>query len=208
MSCLDMVSLQASFGMIVFLYSIGNISTWSAYVRIAARRSICMRLHISINEDMNPIERENRKRLFWAILKMDIFVGTLYGMPRTIPDDEIGQDLPIDADDVYITKSGVLPFPQGSVPNIAATNEHTRLLIIVSKISRYALDKEMATAALCGVDVQFTDKIARVVEIEHELQQWKARLRPEFRLSNNIDSSHHQRQAAYLSGKSVLQREG
>src|SRR5437762_1072757 len=77
------------------------------------------------------------KRLFWIVRKMDTYVGALLGLPKTLSDDDIDQVFPLEVDDEFITRDGILPMPEGRISLLAASNAHTRLLTILSKVISY-----------------------------------------------------------------------
>src|SRR5437762_5199435 len=106
--CRDLVSLQAVLFMVLFLQSSANLSTCYSYIGVALRSSLRLGLHRSISNSFNPIERETRKRVFWIVRKMDTYVGALLGLPKTLSDDDIDQVFPLEVDDEFITRDGIL----------------------------------------------------------------------------------------------------
>ena len=120
--CRDLTSLQAIVFITMFLQSSANLSTCFSYIGIALRSALRMGLHRNLAGNFNPIEREERRRIFWVIRKMDTYVSTLLGFPHMLSSDDIDQELPIEVDDEYITKDAVLPMPKGKVSLYAASN--------------------------------------------------------------------------------------
>src|SRR3978361_2115557 len=120
--CRDITSLQAIVFMINFLQSSANLSTCYSFIGIALRSALRMGLHRNLTSNFNPIERETRRRVFWIIRKMDIYVSALLGFPQMLSYDDIDQELPIEVDDEYITKDAVLPMPPGTISLYAASN--------------------------------------------------------------------------------------
>ena len=111
--CRDLVSIQAILFIIMFLQSSSNLSTCYSYIGIALRASLRLGLHRSISNSFDPIEAETRKRVFWIVRKMDTYVGALLGLPKTLSDDDIDQVFPLEVDDEFITRDGILPMPEG-----------------------------------------------------------------------------------------------
>lgn len=72
--CRDLTTLQAIVFMILFLQCSAKLSTCYAYIGVALRSAMKMGMHRSFRDHFSPIDLEIRKRLFWAIRKMDIFV--------------------------------------------------------------------------------------------------------------------------------------
>jgi hypothetical protein len=90
-----------------------------------------------VTADFNPLERELRKRIFWVVRKMDIYVSTLLGLPQMLSDDDIDQEYPMEVDGDYITSEGITQPPSNYTPLMAGCNAHTRLSNIILKVVKY-----------------------------------------------------------------------
>ncbi|KAF4555672.1 Fungal specific transcription factor domain-containing protein 38 [Elsinoe fawcettii] len=131
----DMTSIQAVIFMILFLQSSAKLSQCYSYIGVALRAAIRMGLHRSLPQKrFNPLEAETRKRVFWTIRKLDVYIGAMLGLPQSLTDEDIDQDDPAEVDDEYITEEGIRAMPPGTVTVMTAFNQHTRLLKILSKI--------------------------------------------------------------------------
>lgn len=73
--CRDLVSLQALLFMIMFLQASAKLSTCCSHLGIALRSAVRMGLHRCVPNHFSPIEHEIRKRTFWVIRNMDIYIG-------------------------------------------------------------------------------------------------------------------------------------
>ena len=171
--CRDLTSLQTLVFMITFLQSSARLSTCYSYIGIALRSALRMGLHRSIASNFNPIDQEIRKRLFWLIRKMDTYVGAQLGLPRVLSDEDIDQELPLEVDDIYITKEKILPMPEGKMSLVAATNAHTRLNNILAKVIKHIYPiKGMERSVHGRKSETYAVSQARIREIEQDLQQW------------------------------------
>lgn len=136
-----------------------------------------MGLHRSFTDSFNPIEAETRKRVFWVIQRMDTYVGALLGLPHSLSDDDIDQELPTEVDDEYITEEGILPMPEGKISIMAGANAHTTLVAILSKIVRYVYPLKGSSTKIPGKAVNhYTVSYAKIVEIEQDLKEWQDKL--------------------------------
>jgi hypothetical protein len=138
--------------------------------------SLQMGLHRREPEAMNPIERESRKRIFWTIRTMETYIVAILGLPRTIGDDDIDQEMPLEIDDQYITKEGILPMPDGQVSMVTGFNAHTKLVQILGKVitkvyPTKCMQKEVAQRPRAYVVID-----AKVREVEGDLQLWATNL--------------------------------
>lgn len=177
------MSLQAIVFMIIFLQSTAKLSTCYAYIGIALRACCRLGLHRNVHANFNNIEREERKRLFWLVRKLDAYVGAALGLPQMLSDDDIDQELPAEVDDDYILADGMRPMPPNVVPLIKATNAHTRLTHLLRKVVRYIYPIKRHN----GISPSQSYSIShhRIMELERDLQQWMDALPPELRPSED-----------------------
>ena len=173
--CRDLTSIQAVALMILFMQSSSKLSQCYAYVGVALRSALRMGLHRSYAGNFDPIEAEMRKRVFWIVRKMDIYVGAMLGLPQTLSDDDIDQDFPSEVDDEYITMDGILPMPEGQVSMMTAFNCHTRLVQLLSKIVRtvYPIKTQQGSP-----DKTYSVPFSVIRELEGEMEEWKNSLPP------------------------------
>lgn len=171
--CRDLMSIQAVMYMILFLQSSAKLSTCYAYVGVALRSALRMGLHRAHNGSFDPIEAETRKRVFWVVRKMDIYVGAMLGLPQTLSDDDIDQEFPLEVDDEYVTRERILPMPEGRVSIMTAFNSHTRLVQLLSKIVRYVYPIKHKGAQDVNADKSYSVPFSAIRELENDLENWK-----------------------------------
>ncbi|KAK7185043.1 fungal specific transcription factor [Paraphaeosphaeria sporulosa] len=169
--CRDLTSVQAIVFMIQFLQSTAKLSTCYSYIGVALRSAIRMGMHRSFNVNFTPIEAETRKRLFWAIWRMDTYVGAMLGLPHFIEDDDVDQDYPTEVDDEYITETEILAMPEGKISIMHASNAHVKIVRILSKICKYVYPTK-GTQSGGKHSVTYSVSYAKIREIEQSMQQW------------------------------------
>ena len=167
--CRDLTSLQTLLMMILFLQSSSRLSTCYSHLGIALRSAIRMGLHRNVQNHFNPIEQEVRKRIFWCIRKLDIYVGALLGLPQMLTDEDIDQEFPLEVDDDYITTEKILPMPPEKPSLMAAFNAHTRVVEILSKTVKYIYPIKGNKSKTSH---SYIVSHARIREIEQDLQKW------------------------------------
>lgn len=176
--CRDLTSLQAIILMILFLQSSAKLSQCYAYIGVALRSALRMGLHRSFAGTFSAYEIEMRKRVFWVIRKLDIYVGAMLGLPQTLSDDDIDQEFPVETDDEYVTRDAVLPMPEGEVSLLTAFNAHTRLVQILSKIVRKVYPTKVQSQQGFPEDKSYTVPFSVIRELENDLEIWKNSLPP------------------------------
>ncbi|CAG8887972.1 unnamed protein product [Penicillium egyptiacum] len=183
--CRDLVSLQAICFMVLFLQSSAKLSTCYSYVGIALRSALRLGLHRSVAADFNPLERELRKRIFWVVRKMDIYVSTLLGLPQMLSDDDIDQEYPLEVDGDYITSEGITQPPSNYTPLMAGCNAHTRLSNIILKVVKYIYPVKNARYRSKS-DQRYMVSHSKIREIERDLQTWMEELPPALRPGTEV----------------------
>lgn len=133
----DLNSIQTVVMLFIFLQCSARLSTCYAYIGVAMRSVLREGYHrlTPANSGLNPIEIEVRKRLFYTIYKLDIYVNAMLGLPRSISVEDFDQTLPIELSDENITVDAYLPENQHSVlSSVAISNHHTKLIMILNEI--------------------------------------------------------------------------
>ncbi|GIK01625.1 hypothetical protein Aspvir_005663 [Aspergillus viridinutans] len=207
--CRDLTSLQAVCFMVLFLQSSAKLSTCYSYVGIALRSALRLGLHRSVAADFNPIERELRKRIFWVVRKMDVYVSTLLGFPQMLSNDDIDQEYPLDVDGQFITKDGILPMPSDYTPLMAGANAHTRLSNIILKVVKYIYPVKNALHRSKS-DMRYMVSHSKIREIERDLQTWMeelpAALRPGTEVSPQLERIRQLLRISYAHVQVVMYR--
>lgn len=181
--CRDLITIQTIFFMIIFLQSSAKLSTCYAYIGIALRACCRLGLHRNLPNKFDPIELEERKRVFWLVRKIDTYVGAMLGLPQMLSEEDIDQEFPAEIHDDYITADGIQAPSAGTFPLIKATNAHTRLTNILRKVVRYIYPIKGSAALLAGD--KYTISHGRIRELEQDLQHWMDELPMELRPSEN-----------------------
>lgn len=164
----DTYGIQTIVMLIIFLQCSARLSTCYAYIGIALRAALREGLHRKLDYPFNPVELEIRKRLFWTIYKMDIYVNTMLGLPRTISSEDFDQELPVELDDENITSEGYRWDRQNRVSSSAIANCHTKVIEILRDVVAKLYPIKAKSNMVPGTVASYTD----VMELENELQDW------------------------------------
>ncbi|OXV09245.1 hypothetical protein Egran_02991 [Elaphomyces granulatus] len=207
--CRDLTSIQAVCCMVLYLQSSASLSTCYSYVGIAQRAALRLGLHRSVAANFNPIERELRKRIFWVVRKMDVYVSTLLGLPQMVSDDDIDQEYPLPCDDEYITAQRISPMPPGSISLMAGVNAHTRLLDIVVKVTKYIYPVKNLMHPSKSEQTYMVSH-TKIREIERDLQTWldalPSALRPGAEASPDLERMRQLLRVSYAHVQMVMYR--
>lgn len=188
----DIPLIQTIVMMIIYLQCSARLSTCYSYIGIALRSALKEGLHRNLlifqllKRKLDPIEVDTRKRLFYTIYKMDIYINSLLGLPRLISEDEFDQDLPLELDDELITRDAYLfDQQQGRLSSSACANHHTKLIVILSHIVRELYPIKIKSKLKNPV---VSEKLHdKVTVLELELKQWLDALPPELKPTDPLD---------------------
>ena len=197
--CEDILSLQAVLFIILYLQLSGELSQCHFYIGVATRSAQRLGLHRSLSEividnetsnRLNPVEIETRKRIFWAIYKLDTAISLQLGLPTAIRDEDIVQEHLAEVDDKQITEHGIHATEGTGASGPSAANAHTNLVEIVRKIVKFVHPIRVGTnsgpsnlAVAYSVDETHlrTARNQKVTSLKDELQRWHDSLPSELR---------------------------
>lgn len=182
--CRDIVSIQSVMFMILFLQGTAKLSTCYAYVGVALRACCRLGMHRKIVDKFDRVEQEERKRLFWQVRKLDVYVGAMLGLPLMLSNDDIDQDLPTETFDDHVTPGGLLPISTDAFPLMKASNAHSRLLRILQKVVVYIYPTKCPDQNGSG-EAMISHSLIR--ELEQDLQNWMDELPMQLRPSETAN---------------------
>lgn len=79
-----------------FANGLGRVKAAYTYTGIAMRLSLILGLHRSVpaSSEINAVERENRRRIWWTLYHFDRVAASKLGYPITIRDEDIDVEMP------------------------------------------------------------------------------------------------------------------
>lgn len=167
----DIYSIQTIFMMTLFLQCTAKIKICYSYVGIAMRALVKNGFHRTTSLiGPTPIIDETRKRLFWSVFKVDMYLNCIMGIPFGLSDSDVNQDLPADVEDENIREDGIIYKKcQFGLSSAGANNQHTKLILIMSHICKALRNLHHSNYSLSAVE-------EKVKYFENELFGWYASL--------------------------------
>lgn len=187
----DISLIQTIVMMIMYLQCLARLSTCYLYIGIAMRSALKEGLHRNLlifqssKRRLDPIEIDTRKRLFFTIYKMDIYINSLLGLPRSVNEDEFDQEFPEELDDENVTRDSLNYEQQnGRLSSSACANHHTKLMMVMSHVVKelYPIKVKNTPNKPDGLGVH-----ERVTKLEIELKTWLDNLPPELQPTDPSD---------------------
>ncbi|KAH8821742.1 fungal-specific transcription factor domain-containing protein [Xylogone sp. PMI_703] len=176
----DLLSVQALLGMALFLQGTPNPQPSFFLVAAAIRLSHSIGLHKrGSGFNLNPVEIEQRKRVFWIGYMLDKDICLRSGRPPAQDDDDMNVELPsADPDD----NIGNIPLADGK-----GKVNLFRLMCEFATIESKVYKQLYSTKASKQSDGELLNTIG---ELDHELEEWKDSIPVDFRPEHEIKASH------------------
>ncbi|KAK5399203.1 Gypsy retrotransposon integrase-like protein 1 [Exophiala xenobiotica] len=206
--CRDLTTIQAIILLIMYLQASGRLSHCYSYLALAAGSAT----QIGIHRKYTPIsfdaaQAETRKRVYWTLCTMDVYLSNVLGLSRTIPESVCDQDLPGQSTTEYATQAQNNSIKPPSPRLSSLVNHHIGLVRIMSKVVGF----------LCPTSVEASEpnryrrvEATKLSQIEAELAEWYRALPP---MSEDIGSNgydqiciHLRLRLAYAHVQMVLYR--
>lgn len=176
----DLLSVQALLGIALFMQGTPNPQPSFLLVAAAIRSSHSIGLHKrGTGFNLNPIEIEQRKRVFWIAYLLDKDLCLRSGRPPAQDDDDMNVDLP-DADPA--DHIGNIPLADGK-GKMNLFRVMCELAVIESRIYR-RLYSTKATKLSDG------EMLQTIGELDKELETWKDSIDIAYRPEHEIKASH------------------
>lgn len=176
----DLLSIQALLGMALFLQGTPNPQPSFFLVAAAVRLSHSIGLHKRGSSfNLNPVEMEQRKRVFWIAYMLDKDICLRSGRPPAQDDDDMNVDLPsADPDD----NIGNIPLSDGK-----GKVNLFRLMSEFATIESKVYKQLYATKATKQTDGELLNTIGHLDQL---LEEWKDSIPVDFRPEHEIKASH------------------
>ncbi|KZT60014.1 hypothetical protein CALCODRAFT_418704, partial [Calocera cornea HHB12733] len=120
----------------------------------------------------SPFESEMRRRVWWDIYYLDVFISDCMSLPPLIDDATFNCNLPVDCDDSHLyPRTSMLPPPADDSDYMYFILK-SRLAQLVKKIRRAPIN-----------DDQNQPDIKAAVALAQEVKDWLSALPPQFQLA-------------------------
>lgn len=176
----DLLSVQALLGMGLFMQGTPNPQPSFFLIAAALRVAHSIGLHKrGSGFDLNPVEIEQRKRVFWIAYLVDKDICLRAGRPPAQDDDDMNVDLPSadPADNI-----GNIPLADGK-GKVNLFRLMCEFAVIESKVYKQLYSVRAAKQS----DGELLNTIGA---LDHELEDWKDSIPVDFRPEHEIKASH------------------
>jgi len=176
----DLLSVQALLGMAMFMQGTPNPQPSFLLISAAIRLSHSIGLHKrGTGFNLNPIEIEQRKRVFWIAYMLDKDLSLRSGRPSAQDDQDMNVDLP-DAD------------PEDNIGNIPLADGKGKMNLF-RVMCEFAIIESKVYKRLYSTEAtkQSDGEILNIIgELDQEIEDWKDSIPIDFRPEHEIKASH------------------
>ncbi|PPJ53324.1 hypothetical protein CBER1_00931 [Cercospora berteroae] len=175
----DLLSVQALIGMALFLQGTPNPQPSFFLVAAAIRLAHSIGLHKrGSGFNLNGVENEQRKRVFWIAYLLDKDLCLRSGRPPVQDDDDMNVDLPSEKPPDNV---GNVPLKDGSTMNLF------RLMCQFAQIQSRVYKQLYSVKASRQSDGELLNTIG---ELDAALEEWKDGIPIDFRPEHEIKATH------------------
>lgn len=173
--------LQSLLCQVLFLQSTANMSTCWTYLGPAIRCAQRMGRYRKLDNSFNPIETQLRKKQFWAIRNVELYLHAVLGLPVGMTGDNFDQTFPAEIDDEYISEKSMGAQPSEVDSSLTSVNAYSRLMTLMQEINRVIYPLETPHNGARGLPVSH----ATLEKLQGKLDAWvkelPSSLKPDFK---------------------------
>jgi len=179
----DLLSVQALLGMALFLQGTPNPQPSFFLVAAAIRLAHSIGLHKSGSGfNLNEVENEQRKRVFWIAYLMDKDICLRSGRPPAQDDDDMNVELPSED-----PPDNVGNIPLATEVDGKRTMNLFRLMCTFAQIQSRVYKQLYSVKASRQSDGELLNTIG---ELDAQLEEWKDSIPIDFRPEHEINAAH------------------
>lgn len=187
--CHDMVALQTVLIFALFLMSTARLATAHTYIALAAAASMRMGMHSQTTYGhFPPRHNEARRRIFWTIVKLDIYTGTILGLPGLVNLSHVDQIRPSGTIDDYLYAEEGTITSRDKRRMYAASAQYRELLLIIAEMVQRLYPKTEHEAKQVRKSRRMLISSAVINEVERQFKVWRDNLPTALGVNDEIDS--------------------
>jgi len=174
-NCRSLIALQTLLLLSLFCLHHAQSSETYSYCSLALTCALQMGMHRNLSLKASPVELEARKRTFFTIRKLEIYIGAILGLPTSLRDEDVDQIVPLEVDDEFITDAGIRHTLNVSC-RMAIANAHSKLVDILPAIVNLTPQEIRDTTLKPQPSTAYKISERKLREVERRLQTWSESL--------------------------------
>lgn len=172
--CHDLVALQTIMVFALFLMSTARLATAHTYVALAAAAAMRMGLHSQTTYgSFTEQENKARARLLWTIVKLDIYTGTVLGLPGLVNLSHVDQIRPSGMIEDYKNAPEGMTTTNDQQRMLAASAQYRDLLLIIANMVQKLFPKTEQEAKQVRRSRRMLINSAVITDTERQFKEWR-----------------------------------
>lgn len=168
------VSLQTMICLILFLISTARMASAHAFLGAACASTMRQGLHFRSTHDVTlpETERKVRRRIFWAVTNMDMYISSILGLPRFI--DLTAADPAIDVTIEAALAESMSQDGPNSIDHLslAASAKHMELMRIISRAQATLFPKPSDPPDSKTQNGCIIVSVSKLKQVEVQYEEW------------------------------------
>lgn len=167
-------SLQAVISLILYLVSTARMASAHAFLGAACAAAMRQGLHFRSTHEIEfpDKERKVRRRVFWAVMNLDMYVTSILGLPPfmdiTATDPAIDLTIEVALNEGRNKKE--LPSPDGVA--LMASAKHIELMRVVFKAQKALYPKPLDPPDSATRDGKISVSVRKLQAVESQFREW------------------------------------
>ena len=172
--CRDITSLQVILSFILFLVSTARLGSAHAYVGLAAASAMRQGLHFrsTYEESFTEIERDLRRKVFWAVLNLDMYVSTVLGLPVFVDLSAVDPAIDVTLELSHKAARSNTELSKRDAILLSASAKHIELLRIVSRANKALFPRPPGKLKKDSYKPTVSVSVAQLKAVEAEFKKW------------------------------------
>jgi hypothetical protein len=170
--CRDIRSLQVLLYIILFLISIARLASAHAYLGLACSSALRLGLHYGStrNMTMSQDDHEMKRKLFWTVIKLDMYLSSVLGLPILIDPSQVDPAIDLTMEEAIQESSRDLPSRESI--SLAVSAKHLEVMRLVTKAIRtlYPMPTSHGEASKTAGSISIS--LQQLRHIEDEFTAW------------------------------------
>lgn len=170
----NLVALQSIISLILFLVSTARMASAHAFLGAACASAMRQGLHYRSTHEasISESERRVRRRVFWAVMNLDMFISSILGLPPFM--DLSAVDPAIDTTIEHALHEAKSNDSRSTDDNLAVESsaKHIELMRIVYKAQKTLFPKPTDPPSAQHRNGMITVSVVKLQQVEGQLRDW------------------------------------
>ncbi|KIX07569.1 uncharacterized protein Z518_02222 [Rhinocladiella mackenziei CBS 650.93] len=171
--CRDLPSLQLLLSFVIFLISNARLASAHAFIALACSSSLRLGLHYrsTHHATISQQDRATRRKVFWAVIKLDMYLSAVLGLPAFIDLREVDPAVDLTLEKALREASDGLQARHDI--SLAISAKHLEVMRLITKAIKTLYPMPAANDENPKTGGNISIRISKLTQIEEEFKVWR-----------------------------------